>query len=71
MITISFDKIEQEIKKYNENRKNKKEENEPSSTKNVENDLNMKKALSKEDFKAIMDDYDEFEDEKEETEEKK
>ena len=71
MITISFDKIEQEIKKYNENKKNKKEENEPSSTKNVENDLNMKKALSKEDFKAIMDDYDEFEDEKEETEEKK
>jgi len=70
MIKISFDKIEQEIKKYNENKK-KKEENEPAHTKEVENDLNVKKKLSKEDFKAIIDDYDEFEDEKEENEEKK
>ena len=69
ILEISFDKLEQEIKEYNEKEKEKKikkKETIPEPSENEER-LNLKNELSNNDFNDIFDDFDNFSKQKDEN----
>ena len=60
ILEISFDKIEQKIKQYNENEKKKKLETKPNPNEKDESTIILKSGLSDGDFNSILEDYEDF-----------
>ena len=60
ILEISFDKIEQKIKQYNENEKKKKQDAKPNPNEKDESTLILKSGLSDGDLNSIFEDYEEF-----------